>query len=876
MITCMRYRRPFHGVCVPAFATYNSHRAAVPTPTATLAPKVASQSTMFSGQLRLTADLLHDGLLRLGLTRKCTFFLVCIAVPDKNVEYVIARRQLRTGGPGTFDLHHNAQEVKNTSAMKLDQYRMSREEFFSEPDYTRWWTQGGRSRERRDSVSPVRRSAGDACRWKRGWRAIRYVDIVVQRYFDRKLPPTHPRTRAGRLYSPSSRYARLRLWEMAPTPEQPRLTIGRTRGHGGYAVRLPASRQCEPGFNHHPGRFRISAGGDRSRTMPLVFSEIFRFPRPCVPGAAPFSLHFTLIGSQDLDFKSRPNLFTHLTKNVPLYRHALYSLLVLTSRRAGKGREYAHDFTYFLTSCTLEKDAWLKPSAAVTHCYSYLEVPGSIPDPAILISAFPGFPKSRMLLPRSCLSEELAPPLMKFREGMFFFGFRGSIPLLAFVNAAGFPCYYSLLQTRLHSLVLISGSDAQQRPHYAYSNRGLGDLQTLVYGRSCTGHRTTSEAAIAERLDCSASHRDGPGSIPGRFTPDFRKWESHPDDAVGLRVFQGNSFPPLFHSGAAPYPPCFVPIRLTRPWCYGPPKSLHYTFMIGPSTVRLILGESPKTRNTRIVQSRKADLSSTLAIGVAPGWLPRIVRYSLLATAASWRVGYQGADWWKTSRQLIASDGILLVCTAGLGHFGESEHLYNVSRKYSVFGGFGSKKDVAGVTYYHFHRCKHAVNRMSPVAQPSGATVAIPSLPAKVVRVRSPADFHVWSVGALGDTPFPTAATFFSHPNLRFDPVLSLFGDDRRLRAQSRNAIFRWVLLTSGTCPTLRGVVENRKSLEDMVHSSTYKFTEEFGDTVESRSNSREQSNRRGEVKQTSKYNKATRTAERTKQKPECTWTRAT
>ncbi|KAJ8875861.1 hypothetical protein PR048_023764 [Dryococelus australis] len=49
------------------------------------------------------------------------------------------------------------------------------------------------------------------------------------------------------------------------------------------------------------------------RTMPLdggFSSWTSRFPRPCTPALLKLSPHFTLIGSQDLVVKSRPNIFT--------------------------------------------------------------------------------------------------------------------------------------------------------------------------------------------------------------------------------------------------------------------------------------------------------------------------------------------------------------------------------------------------------------------------------------------------------------------------------------------------------------------------------------------------------------------------------------
>ncbi|KAJ8878864.1 hypothetical protein PR048_019453 [Dryococelus australis] len=51
-----------------------------------------------------------------------------------------------------------------------------------------------------------------------------------------------------------------------------------------------------------------SAGGCR---WSVGFLGDLPFPPPVHSGLAPYSPHFTLIGSEDLDFKSRPNLFTH-------------------------------------------------------------------------------------------------------------------------------------------------------------------------------------------------------------------------------------------------------------------------------------------------------------------------------------------------------------------------------------------------------------------------------------------------------------------------------------------------------------------------------------------------------------------------------------
>ncbi|KAJ8871369.1 hypothetical protein PR048_027686 [Dryococelus australis] len=75
---------------------------------------------------------------------------------------------------------------------------------------------------------------------------------------------------------------------------------GRVRGRGGIVVRLLASHLGQPDSFHGgvaPGFSHVKSW----RTMPL----------PLQSSTAPNSPRFTLIGSQELDVKSRPNLFTH-------------------------------------------------------------------------------------------------------------------------------------------------------------------------------------------------------------------------------------------------------------------------------------------------------------------------------------------------------------------------------------------------------------------------------------------------------------------------------------------------------------------------------------------------------------------------------------
>ncbi|KAJ8880621.1 hypothetical protein PR048_017091 [Dryococelus australis] len=89
-------------------------------------------------------------------------------------------------------------------------------------------------------------------------------------------------------------------------------------GHGGVVVRMLASHLGEsvgslPDFcTWKSYRKRALVGGfSRGSSVP---------PPPLQSGAAPYSPHFTLISSQDLDVKSRPNLFTpHLLSTLNSY-----------------------------------------------------------------------------------------------------------------------------------------------------------------------------------------------------------------------------------------------------------------------------------------------------------------------------------------------------------------------------------------------------------------------------------------------------------------------------------------------------------------------------------------------------------------------------
>ncbi|KAJ8865709.1 hypothetical protein PR048_033229 [Dryococelus australis] len=63
----------------------------------------------------------------------------------------------------------------------------------------------------------------------------------------------------------------------------------------------------------HSGIFGCGTRAGRCRSSAGIIGDL-PFPPPLHSDVAPFSPHFTLIGSQDLVVKSRPNLFTHSTQ----------------------------------------------------------------------------------------------------------------------------------------------------------------------------------------------------------------------------------------------------------------------------------------------------------------------------------------------------------------------------------------------------------------------------------------------------------------------------------------------------------------------------------------------------------------------------------
>ncbi|KAJ8877996.1 hypothetical protein PR048_022459 [Dryococelus australis] len=74
----------------------------------------------------------------------------------------------------------------------------------------------------------------------------------------------------------------------------------------------PFTKPCRVRLPERP--LQDFAGVESRRTMPLVggFPQGSPVSPPFHSGAAPYSPYFTLIGSQDLDVKRRPNNFTHI------------------------------------------------------------------------------------------------------------------------------------------------------------------------------------------------------------------------------------------------------------------------------------------------------------------------------------------------------------------------------------------------------------------------------------------------------------------------------------------------------------------------------------------------------------------------------------
>ncbi|KAJ8890933.1 hypothetical protein PR048_010442 [Dryococelus australis] len=92
-----------------------------------------------------------------------------------------------------------------------------------------------------------------------------------------------------------------------------RTTRERHSVHTRYKAAKHARLPGRTGFNPRPGRPRIFASGNRAGECrwSAGFLGDIPFLTPLHSATAPYSPLFALIGSQDIDVKSRPNLFTH-------------------------------------------------------------------------------------------------------------------------------------------------------------------------------------------------------------------------------------------------------------------------------------------------------------------------------------------------------------------------------------------------------------------------------------------------------------------------------------------------------------------------------------------------------------------------------------
>ncbi|KAJ8868922.1 hypothetical protein PR048_030463 [Dryococelus australis] len=116
------------------------------------------------------------------------------------------------------------------------------------------------------------------------------------------------------------------------------------------------------------------------RTIPLVggFSRDLSFPPSMYAGAAPHSHRFTFIGSQDLDFKSRPNLSTPFS--------ASYGTLISVSARQGLNQIASHRLNISrrseLLACSrgAERSAWWPATRLTGKSCVLLAKQGARPD----------------------------------------------------------------------------------------------------------------------------------------------------------------------------------------------------------------------------------------------------------------------------------------------------------------------------------------------------------------------------------------------------------------------------------------------------------------------------------------------------------------
>ncbi|KAJ8866094.1 hypothetical protein PR048_033618 [Dryococelus australis] len=260
------------------------------------------------------------------------------------------------------------------------------------------------------------------------------------------------------------------------------------RGRGGVVVRLLASHLRETGFDFRWGRSRIFHN--------CCWREDFLRGLAFTHTAAPYSPHFTLIGSQDLAVKSRPNLFTHSNVSEALLKFCIRAI--------------------YLPNSPLKVP--LLASALREH-YTPVQSPARSGDGA---------------LEERASVTLIAPALLGLEKG-------GKRCRQCNVRGA----YLSLSGGTLSLLDV-----CRQYPHPP-PPLGAQGPSTVIDGRGRLVEGRVWFRCCYPDLVCwmlvrlLASHLGEPGSIPGWVAPGLSYVGIVTDDAAGRRVFSGISrFPP--------------------------------------------------------------------------------------------------------------------------------------------------------------------------------------------------------------------------------------------------------------------------------------------------------------------------------------------
>ncbi|KAJ8873627.1 hypothetical protein PR048_024445, partial [Dryococelus australis] len=256
-----------------------------------------------------------------------------------------------------------------------------------------------------------------------------------------------------------------------------------------------------------------------------VFSGISRFPRPPSFRCRPIFTSITLIGSQDLAVKSRPNLFTHSLLQIfmaytfePVHRfevkghsNKLYlRILLLVTRRF-------HGFIRPLCIPTSSSAYWSLSCVFIGCC----PVPGRYGIRKVL-------PCKSAIGSEACRAGLInCDPIAKAIDSKLqcqtaspdfvIIGFSGSPPIMV-ANLKTYSPRKSSVYRELGSQDLAVMSRPNLYLLYLYAiHAKVSTFQRHLILRGGHGGRVVS---------LLASHQGDPGSIPGRITPDFRMWES--------------------------------------------------------------------------------------------------------------------------------------------------------------------------------------------------------------------------------------------------------------------------------------------------------------------------------------------------------------